>query len=152
MSLLLLLLASPALAQPAPAWTEYHREYAEVRAYRVLRTEADGVREVMLRTACLPGLKETWSCEAVLEIYRKLSVLAMPRQVTFTYHPPKGGERPSVTERLSGYAIDCKKEAYAPLSIEWRGAKGQRVTRIEYPGRGWRPLEKIELLGKQVCG
>jgi len=148
--------ASPSPSAPAPekektAWTEYHRAYAETRAYKVLRTEPGGVKEVMLRTACLRDLEETWSCEAVLEIYRKLSVLAMPRQVTFNLKPPGGGERPAPAERLGGYAVDCAGGRYAPLSIEWRAADGARITRIEYPERAWRPLERLEKLAAQVC-
>ncbi|MBI3127824.1 MAG: hypothetical protein HYZ11_09490 [Candidatus Tectomicrobia bacterium] len=146
--------AASAAAPPAKesaTWTEYHRAYAETRAYRVLRTEPGGAKEVVLRTACLRDLEETWSCEAVLEIYRKLSVLAMPRQVTFNLKPPGGGERPAPAERLGGYAVDCAGGRYAPLSIEWRAADGSRITRIEYPERGWRPLERLEKLPAQVC-
>ena len=151
-ALLLLASIAPALAQEAKGWVEYRREYAEVKAYRVLNREPDGVREVLLRTACLPGREESWSCGASLEIYRKLSVLVMPRQVTFAMKPPEGGERPTPAERLSRYAIDGAGKRYAPLSIEWRGVGGETITRIEYPQREWRGLDRIEVLGRQVCG
>ncbi|OGL63629.1 MAG: hypothetical protein A3J27_00505 [Candidatus Tectomicrobia bacterium RIFCSPLOWO2_12_FULL_69_37] len=151
-AVLLLASSAPAPAQEAKGWKEYSRGHAEVKAYRVLNREADGVREVLLRTACLPGQEESWSCGASLEIYRKLSVLVMPRLVTFSMKPPEGGERPRPAERLSRYAIDCAGKRYAPLSIEWRASGGEKITRIEYPAREWRPLDRIEDLGRQVCG
>ncbi|MBI4251689.1 MAG: hypothetical protein HY618_04440, partial [Candidatus Tectomicrobia bacterium] len=47
---------------------------------------------------------------------------------------------------------DCARKRYAPLSIEWRGAGGEKLMRIDYPGREWRELDRIEDLGRRVCG
>lgn len=150
--LALALLALPASAQEAEEWVEYSRKYAEVKAYRVLAREPDGVREVLARIACLPGMNETGGCLTVLEVYRKLSVLVMGSRLAFHQKPPpEGGEPGAIAGRATRYAIDCGKKRYAPLSIEWSDARGNPVTRIDYPGRDWRELDKIADLAGRVC-
>ena len=152
-SLLALLLALPASAQEAKEWVQYHKERAEVRAFKVLQREEGGVQEVLARIACLPDLKETEGCATALEVYRKLSSLLMRSRVTFRAEAAPGKEGPGgASVRLTRYAVDCARKRYAPLSIEWRGVGGETITRIEYPQREWRGLDRIEVLGRQVCG
>jgi hypothetical protein len=148
-----LLLAAPALAQERHGWVPYHKERAEVRAYRVLARGEGGVQEVLARIACLPDLKETEGCATALEVFRKLSALLMRSRVTFRAEASPGKEGPGgARERLTRYAVDCARKRYAPLSIEWRGAEGEKLMRIDYPGREWRELDRIEELAKKVCG
>lgn len=151
--LLALLLALLASAQEAREWVQYHKERAEVRAYKVLARGEGGVQEVLARIACLPGMKETEGCATALEVYRKLSSLLMRSRVTFRAEAAPGKEGPGgASVRLTRYAVDCARKRYAPLSIEWRGAGGEKLMRIDYPGREWRELERIEDLGRRVCG
>lgn len=150
--LLALLLAAPASAQEAREWVEYGRSYAEARAYKVLKEEPGGTKEVLARAACLPDLKETGGCVTALELYRKLSGLVMGGMVTFRAKAPPGAEEPGpAAERLTRYAVDCARKEYAPLSLEWRDARGEKIMRADYPGREWRALDRIEELGKRVC-
>ncbi|MBI2132868.1 MAG: hypothetical protein HYT99_08710, partial [Candidatus Tectomicrobia bacterium] len=102
----LLLLAAPALAQESQEWVQYHKERAEVRAFKVLQREEGGVQEVLARIACLPGMKETGGCATALEVYRKLSSLLMRSRVTFRAEAAPGKEGPGgASVRLTRYAV-----------------------------------------------
>lgn len=146
----LVLLPAPAAAA-AGQWVEYGREYAEVKAYKLLARGAHGEREVLARIACLPGMEETDGCVLALEIYRKLAMLMLWRQVAPRPETPPGGKPGVVTERLTRYTIDCAKERYVPVFIQWNDAHGRRVSRIDYGKHGWRSTDKIPDLAKKVC-